>query len=70
MGDVSKDPCYLTAFGSTHSEIIVPIVDCAGRVVGTIDVESEQVDAFSEEDRAALERCAAAVAGLWRASRP
>ena len=71
VGDVSKDPRYLTAFSSTRSEIIVPVVDRAGRkVVGTIDVESEQVDAFSEEGRAALERCAAAVAGLWRASRP
>ena len=66
VGDVSKDPRYLTAFGSTRSEIIVPVVDRAGRkVVGTIDVESERVDAFSEEDRAALERCAAAVAELF-----
>ncbi len=71
VGDVSKDPRYLTAFGSTRSEIIVPVVECAGRkVVGTIDVESEQVDAFSEEDRTALERCAAAVAVLWRTTRP
>jgi L-methionine (R)-S-oxide reductase len=71
VGDVSKDSRYLTAFGSTRSEIIVPVVDRAGRkVVGTIDVESEQVDAFSEEDRAALERCAAAVAELWKTSRP
>ena len=55
VGDVSKDPRYLTAFGSTRSEIIVPIVGRAGRkVVGTIDVESEKVDAFSEEDRAVL----------------
>jgi hypothetical protein len=29
----------------------------------------EQVDAFSEEDRAALECCAAAVAELWKVSR-
>jgi L-methionine (R)-S-oxide reductase len=66
VGDVSKDPRYLTAFGSTRSEIIVPIVGCAGRkVVGTIDVESEKVDAFTEEDRAALERCAAAAAKLF-----
>jgi L-methionine (R)-S-oxide reductase len=66
VGDVSKDPRYLTAFGSTRSEIIVPIVDRAGRkVVGTIDVESEKADAFSEEDRAALERCAAAAAKLF-----
>jgi len=28
--------------------------------VGTIDVESEKVDAFTEEDLSALERCAAA----------
>jgi putative methionine-R-sulfoxide reductase with GAF domain len=48
VGDVSKDPRYPTAFGSTRSEIIVPIVGRAGRkVVGTIDVESENVDAFS-----------------------
>ena len=66
VGDVRKDPRYLTAFGSTCSEIIVPVVGRAGRkVVGTIDVESEEEDAFSKEDRAALERCAAAVAALF-----
>jgi L-methionine (R)-S-oxide reductase len=66
VGDVSKDPRYLKAFGTTRSEIIVPIVDRAGRkVMGTIDVESEKVDAFSEEDRAALEHCAAAAANLF-----
>jgi L-methionine (R)-S-oxide reductase len=66
VGDVREDPRYLTAFGSTRSEIIVPVVDRVGRkVVGTIDVESEQVDAFSEEDRAALERCAVALAVLF-----
>jgi putative methionine-R-sulfoxide reductase with GAF domain len=64
--DVRKDPCYLTAFGSTRSEIIVPVLDRTGqKVLGTIDVESERVGAFSEEDRVALERCAAAVARLF-----
>jgi putative methionine-R-sulfoxide reductase with GAF domain len=66
VGDVRKEHRYLTAFGSTRSEIIVPVVDSAGRkVIGTIDVESEQEDAFSEEDRAVLERCAAAIARLF-----
>jgi L-methionine (R)-S-oxide reductase len=66
-GDVAEDPRYLTAFGSTRSEVIVPVVDGAKRkVVGTIDVESEEKDAFSEADRAALERCAVAVAGLFK----
>ncbi len=69
VGDVSKDPRYLTAFGSTRSEMIIPVLDRAGRkVVGTIDVESDQVDAFSEGDRAAVERCAAAVAELFEES--
>jgi GAF domain-containing protein len=66
VGDVSEDPRYLTAFGSTRSEIVVPILDSAGqKVVGTIDVESEEEDAFSEADRWALERCAAAVVALF-----
>jgi putative methionine-R-sulfoxide reductase with GAF domain len=62
VGDVREDPRYLSAFGSTRSEIIVPVVD-GGKVVGTIDVESEQEDSFTEADRAALEQCA--VAGLF-----
>jgi L-methionine (R)-S-oxide reductase len=66
VDDVREDPRYLTAFGSTRSEMIVPILDRTGqRVLGTIDVESERVGAFSEGDRAALERCAAAVVGLF-----
>ncbi|MDQ2672948.1 MAG: GAF domain-containing protein, partial [Actinomycetota bacterium] len=65
VDDVSKDPRYLTALGSTRSEIIVPILDRTGRKGGTIDVESDRVDAFSEEDRATLERCAAVVAEIF-----
>ncbi|MGC2291694.1 MAG: hypothetical protein WA450_07130, partial [Candidatus Acidiferrales bacterium] len=39
VGDVRSDPRYLTAFGSTLSEIIIPILDPRDqRVVGTVDV--------------------------------
>ncbi len=48
--DVSRDPRYLTAFPSTGSELIVPIVDRRGRTVGTLDVESESRDAFGPAD--------------------
>jgi L-methionine (R)-S-oxide reductase len=63
--DVTRDSRYLTAFGSTRSEIIVPLVDADGRVVGTIDVESEFVGAFSAEDQRILEECARAALPLW-----
>lgn len=64
-GDVGADPRYLTTHASTRSEIVVPV--CAGgAVVGLIDVESERRGAFGAEDQRLLERCAAAIAPLWR----
>jgi putative methionine-R-sulfoxide reductase with GAF domain len=66
VGDVRSDPRYLTAFGSTLSEIIIPILDPRDqRVVGTVDVESERADAFSDADRNNLEECALAALALW-----
>jgi putative methionine-R-sulfoxide reductase with GAF domain len=62
--DVAADPRYLTALESTGSEIIVPIV-AAGRVAGTLDVESERLDAFDDEVRLSLERVAAALPPLY-----
>jgi L-methionine (R)-S-oxide reductase len=66
VGDVTADPRYLTALLSTRSEAIVPVVDPAtGTVVGTLDVESTERDAFTDADQRALERCAAALTGLF-----
>jgi putative methionine-R-sulfoxide reductase with GAF domain len=65
--DVTNDPRYLTAFGNTQSEIIVPIVDHRNdRVVGTLDVESEIKNAFTDEDQRRLEDYASAMAPLWK----
>jgi GAF domain-containing protein len=70
-GDVAADRRYLTAFGSTRSEIIVPIFDEAGqKVIGTVDVESELRDAFNGETQMLLERCADVVSPLWRMRQP
>jgi putative methionine-R-sulfoxide reductase with GAF domain len=64
--DVRNDPRYLTAFGSTLSEIIVPVLAPGGdRVIGTVDVESERANAFSERDRQMIEHCAQAALPLW-----
>ena len=66
VGDVQSDPRYLTAFGSTLSEIIVPVVNPqSGEVVGTIDVESERANAFSARDQRLLEQCGRAALPLW-----
>ena len=62
VADVHKDPRYLPTFGSTMSEIVVPIISESGRAVGLIDVESEKLNAFTEKDREFLERAAALLA--------
>jgi L-methionine (R)-S-oxide reductase len=57
VDDVKADERYLACFPSTRSEIVVPIV-YEGRVVGEIDIDSDQPAAFTEADRAYLERVA------------
>jgi putative methionine-R-sulfoxide reductase with GAF domain len=62
--DVTADPRYLTAFGSTRAEAIFPVV-VDGRVVGTIDVESDRTNAFVPDDEEFLKRCARILTPLW-----
>lgn len=66
VGDVRNDPRYLTAFSSTLSEIIVPVLAPGeDRVIGTVDVESEQANAFAPRDQQMIEQCAQAALPLW-----
>ena len=66
VADVTKDTRYLTTFGSTRSEMIVPAPSSDGKVVGVIDVESERVNAFAKSDASFVSECALALAGFWR----
>jgi putative methionine-R-sulfoxide reductase with GAF domain len=65
--DVANGPRYLTAFGNTQSEIIVPIADEeTQQIVRTLDIESDVKNAFSEEDPQQLEKYACVIAPLWK----
>ncbi len=57
VDDVNADDRYLACFTSTRSEIVVPII-FEGRVVGEIDIDSDEPAAFKDADRAFLERVA------------
>jgi L-methionine (R)-S-oxide reductase len=63
--DVRNDPRYVTAFGSTLSEMIVPVLSPDGRVLGTVDVESQNTNAFADRDREMIEQCVQAALPLW-----
>ena len=58
VGDVSADPRYLACFASTKSEIVVPIFD-GGEVIGEIDIDGSDLDAFDTTDARFLEEIAA-----------
>ena len=65
--DVSRDPRYLTTIAGTRGEMIQPVLDESGAVIGTIDVESDRVDAFGSRDEELLALCARHLLWLWRA---
>ena len=54
VDDVNADPRYLACSLETRSEIVVPILH-QGRVLGEIDIDSDQPAAFTPDDRDLLE---------------
>lgn len=66
VNDIEKDEDYLLTFCKTQAEVIVPVYDRNGNTVGTIDVEGERKNVFTEKDVAFLEECAARISALWK----
>jgi len=62
--DVSKFPGHIACDPKSKSEIVVPVFDPNNALIAVLDVDSDQLDAFDEEDARGLER----IAGLFRAS--
>jgi signal transduction histidine kinase len=54
-GDVLNDPRYKNVFGSTRSEIAVPVQDVHGRNRAVLNVECDRLDAYDEDDVQACE---------------
>jgi L-methionine (R)-S-oxide reductase len=61
--DVDADPRYLACFASTRSEIVVPIFD-GGEVIGEIDIDGSDLDAFDDTDARFLEEVTALLVPL------
>lgn len=54
--DVHKFPGHIVCDIRSKSEIVVPIVDARGMVIGVFDVDSTESNAFDETDREYLEQ--------------
>lgn len=54
--DVDKFPGHITCDARSRSEIVVPVLGNRGDLLAVLDVDSEQLNAFSEEDSVGLEK--------------
>ena len=60
--DVEQFPGHIACSSLSRSEIVVPLLDAAGKVRGVLDVDSTEPGAFTEADRQGLEQAAKIIA--------
>jgi len=57
--DVSRFPGHIACDPNSKSEIVVPVFGPDDELIGVLDVDSDQVNAFDEEDARGLQRIVA-----------
>jgi len=57
--DVNQFPGHIACDPSSKSEIVVPVFSHDSALIAVLDVDSDRLDAFDEEDRLGLERIVA-----------
>lgn len=61
VDDVDAFPGHIACSSSTRSELVLPVFDAFGAVIGVFDLDSDLPAAFTVEDQAALETILASV---------
>jgi len=54
--DVHQFPGHIACDSRSRSEIVVPLRDRGGEIIGVLDVDSKEIGSFDETDRIWLER--------------
>ncbi|SDG67447.1 GAF domain-containing protein [Sulfitobacter delicatus] len=54
VADVDAFPGHIACASSTRSELVLPVWNGAGRLLGVFDIDSNQPDAFTQTDADAL----------------
>jgi L-methionine (R)-S-oxide reductase len=53
--DVDAFPGHIACASSTRSELVLPVRDATGVLIAVLDLDSDQPDAFTEDDARALQ---------------
>lgn len=54
VADVEAFPDHIACASSTRSELVLPVRNAAGDLIAVFDIDSDQADAFSQQDATAL----------------
>jgi L-methionine (R)-S-oxide reductase len=54
--DVTAFPGHIACDARSKSELVVPVFDRDGALIAVFDIDSDQLNAFDEEDRVGVER--------------
>ena len=54
--DVNKYPGHIACSALSQSEIVIPLISDSGKVLGVLDIDSTELDAFDDVDRNNLEK--------------
>lgn len=63
VADVEAFGGHIACATSTRSELVIPVKDRGGSLIGVFDIDSDQPDAFSQEDAAEMSAILASVFG-------
>jgi L-methionine (R)-S-oxide reductase len=66
--DVNAFPGHIACDPNSKSEIVVPVFDANRELIAVLDVDSDRLHAFDEEDRAGLEKIVALFAATTASS--
>ena len=50
VADVDSFPGHIACASSTQSELVIPVYDRTGALIGVFDIDSDQPDAFTDND--------------------
>ena len=56
VADVNEFPGHIACDPNSKSEVVIPIKNSDGKIITLLDVDSDQFDAFHEEDALFLEK--------------
>ncbi|MEO9780933.1 MAG: GAF domain-containing protein [Sedimentitalea sp.] len=63
VADVEAFEGHIACATSTRSELVIPVKDRDGRLIGVFDIDSDQPDAFSHKDASEMSAILASVFG-------